>query len=318
MKLLHTFSLFIVSASFSLYAAGQPNPPTWPENVRVYPDNGANTAAIQFDADAAKGAALANGTGYALLFKPGEYSGLDIIMAQFGSIMGLGLSPGITDIDDVRALQSNNMDPCIGSLNDHWKSAENFTTTPTITPPGYPSTFQGMSWEVSQGCPMRSVVINGNLILSGKTTVLNTDKTDYIDGACTGAFLANCTVIPNDMLPKPKNLIFGGAQRQAFLRNVAFGSGSTEAGYGGGKWNQIFVGCGDIISFVRNRISTTTYLTQKCGNCPTTIEGNELTPVCLCTNSLCSPTPPERSPVIQRIKAHAIWLKTKIRAQTLL
>ncbi len=139
--------------------------------------------------------------GYALLFQPGTYAGISVPVGYYTQVMGLGLTPNDTSINEVISadLHGNT------SLDDFWRSAENFST---------PS---AMVWAVSQASPLRNLHIGGVLVLS-----LGGDH------YASGGFLANTQVDQG---------ITSKGQQQWLTRNTSMG-----AWYDPGVWNMVFVG----------------------------------------------------------------------------
>ncbi len=135
MQLLITFFLFLLN--LPLFAG--PVPPalpagsgSWGDYVYIY------TQATQgtLDADAAEvynsnKQLIPNGTylnqGYAFLLAPGTYTNKQIKLGYYTSIMGLSTRSSSTIIDHVDCIEESSTF-CVGSLNNFWRSAENFLT----------------------------------------------------------------------------------------------------------------------------------------------------------------------------------------------
>lgn len=100
-----------------------------------------------------------------------------------------------------------------GALANFWRSAENFAITPQDN--------GVMTWAVSQACPLRRAVINGDLNLFQ----YNPPYTGA--GYASGGFMADVTV---------SGTIISGSQQQFFTRNSAMKEWKT------GVWNMVFVG----------------------------------------------------------------------------
>jgi hypothetical protein len=169
---------------------------------------------------------------YEVLFEPGTYgSAADPLVFQLGyytAVAGLGATPndvvlnGAVDVFN----QCSGSGPCDG-LNNFWRSLSNLTLNVHLpkTPPAYaPPTGEDAGcdnsndlWGVSQAAPMRSVIVNGALILQ-----------DYCNrGFVSGGFFAN-----NEL----NGFVGSFGQQQYFTRNSTIGTWSN------GVWNQVFLG----------------------------------------------------------------------------
>lgn len=142
---------------------------------------------------------------HALLFTRGDYGSLRIPVGFHTSVHGVGHLP--TDVvidsfyseDDARGRATGNF----------WRSVEGLTT----------STSDRVTYAASQACPLRRIVIGGDLWLSG-------------EGAphwSSGGFAADVTV---------HGILQTGTQQQFFFRNSAFGGVS----YSDMGWNFVFAG----------------------------------------------------------------------------
>ncbi len=310
-RLLH----FVCIISFlQIHGGGQPNPPIWPSNVKVYDPT--MIATIQSDMDAAyttngngsgqtwNGAPSTNGGAnptptnnvfpqaqwndngqfntnrYAFLFKPGNYTGLNVYVGYYTSVMGLGTDPTQTTIDYISCFMGNgNADTPIcpaglsghanlltGALNTFWRSLENFTTNPnTAGNVWWPTANPGMTWAVSQSCPIRKVKINGNLYLfqllahPGLPLPYN-----YSSASASGGFIADCVI---NGIDTSNSAVTMGSQQQFFVRNSNVTSAGSKPPFSNGVWNQVFVG-------------TIGAPASNCGNCP----GQTNSPKCPLTN----------------------------------
>ena len=125
--------------------------------------------------------------GYALLFKPGNYSTTNVEVGYYTQVAGLGLHPDDTTIGNVQVTHLRNNT----SLDTFWRSAENFKV------PG------NDVWAVSQASPMRNVDIAGTLVLA-------LGDNHY----ASGGFLGNVTVGTG---------ITSKGQQQWLTRNVTMG-----------------------------------------------------------------------------------------------
>ncbi|MFI7390541.1 coagulation factor 5/8 type domain-containing protein [Streptomyces tendae] len=96
------------------------------------------------------------GTGrYALLFKPGTYSGLNAQLGFYTSIAGLGLSPDDTTINGDVTVDAGWFEG--NATQNFWRSAENLALVPV----------SGTNrWAVSQAAPFRRMHVRGGLNLA--------------------------------------------------------------------------------------------------------------------------------------------------------
>ncbi|MEV6880399.1 coagulation factor 5/8 type domain-containing protein [Streptomyces sp. NPDC051135] len=96
------------------------------------------------------------GTGrYALLFKPGTYSGLNAQLGFYTSVAGLGLSPDDTTINGDVTVDAGWFDG--NATQNFWRSAENLALVPV----------SGTNrWAVSQAAPFRRMHVRGDLNLA--------------------------------------------------------------------------------------------------------------------------------------------------------
>ncbi|AXL92050.1 coagulation factor 5/8 type domain-containing protein [Streptomyces sp. CB09001] len=96
------------------------------------------------------------GTGrYALLFKPGTYSGLNAQLGFYTAIAGLGLSPDDTTINGDVTVDAGWFDG--NATQNFWRSAENLALVPV----------SGTNrWAVSQAAPFRRMHVRGGLNLA--------------------------------------------------------------------------------------------------------------------------------------------------------
>jgi hypothetical protein len=225
---------------FFSFVFGEPNPPHWPGNVyvfepgssatqgvvnRIFAENGGHTPAFngQF-----------SNSRYALLFKPGTHNVM-VNVGFYTSVIGLGNSPTDTTIGTIK-VENGDFEYTGGALDNFWRSVENFATGNTL-------------WAVSQACPMRRVVIRGNL-----------DLFQYNSGCCagyaSGGYLADSEVT---------GTVTSGSQQQWFTRNSKVGR------WNGGVWNMVFVGvngapgshCGDTGGNPYTTIAQTPVIAEK-------------------------------------------------------
>lgn len=169
---------------------------------------------------------------YAVFFQPGTYGSTEnplvFQLGYYTAVAGLGATPkdvvvnGAVDVFN----QCDGSGPCDG-LNNFWRSLSNLTLNVHLpkSPPVYaPPTGEDPGcnnsndlFGVSQAAPMRSVIVNGALILQ-----------DYCNrGFVSGGFFAN------DEL---NGFVGSFGQQQYFTRNSNIGTWSN------GVWNQVFLG----------------------------------------------------------------------------
>jgi hypothetical protein len=225
------FFLIGICSTLSL-AALQPNPPNWPISdistggVFVFDPEDTTAQATINQIYAINGGYIDNGQfsskRYALLFKPGEYANLTVPVGYYTSIIGLGKEPSDTKLFEV-VCQQGNPDPRIGALNTFWRSAENFSMTPTKSYWGNGPIC--MLWAASQATALRRVHLtgaNGNLVLYQYVAP------HHFAGFSSGGFMADCTI---------NGMVMSGSQQQWFTRN------SDMAQWKDGVWNIVFLGC---------------------------------------------------------------------------
>ncbi|CAE7275174.1 unnamed protein product [Symbiodinium necroappetens] len=142
----------------------EPNPPSWPSSVYIFgPEDAVNGSDLT-----ARIAALLSElnnvtTGHyssdrkALLFKPGTYE-TDIEVGYYVQVLGLGERPEDVQFTSAWGVHSKPMGaiPDPGSLDNFWRSAENF----------HHASPWGMLWAVSQASPIRRIRVDKNLTLS--------------------------------------------------------------------------------------------------------------------------------------------------------
>ncbi len=146
------------------------------------------------------------GTGrYALLFKPGTYSGLNAQIGFYTSIAGLGLSPDDTQINGDVTVDAGWFDG--NATQNFWRSAENLALTPV----------NGTNrWAVSQAAPFRRMHIKGSLNLA---------PDGY--GWASGGYIADSR-IDGEVGPY--------SQQQWYTRDSSVG------GWTNAVWNMVFSG----------------------------------------------------------------------------
>jgi hypothetical protein len=169
---------------------------------------------------------------YAVFFEPGTYgsaqSPLVFQLGYYTQVAGLGATPagvvinGAVDVFN----QCDGSGPCDG-LNNFWRSLSNLTLNVTLpsTPPAYaPNNGEDAGCKnsndlfgASQASPVRSVIVNGALILQ-----------DYCNrGFVSGGFFANSEL---------NGFVGNFGQQQYFTRNSTVGQWSNYV------WNQVFLG----------------------------------------------------------------------------
>jgi hypothetical protein len=226
----------LVALAFALAGPGSAAaaPPAFGPNVVVFTPSMAQSQ-IQTTLDAISMQQVSNQFGsqrYAVLFEPGTYgsaqSPLVFQLGYYTQVAGLGATPsgvvinGAVDVFN----QCDGSGACDG-LTNFWRSLSNLTLNVTLpsTPPSYaPNNGEDAGCKnsndlfgVSQASPVRSVIVNGALILQ-----------DYCNrGFVSGGFFAN------DEL---NGFVGNFGQQQYFTRNSNIGQWSNAV------WNQVFLG----------------------------------------------------------------------------
>ncbi len=226
----------LVALAFALAGPGSAAaaPPAFGPNVVVFTPSTPQSQ-IQATLDAISGQQVSNQFGlqrYAVLFEPGVYgsaqSPLVFQLGYYTQVTGLGATPsgvvinGAVDVFN----QCDSSGTCDG-LTNFWRSLSNLTLNVTLpgTPPAYaPENGEDDGcknsndlFAVSQASPVRSVIVNGALILQ-----------DYCNrGFVSGGFFAN------DEL---NGFVGNFGQQQYFTRNSNVGQWSNAV------WNQVFLG----------------------------------------------------------------------------
>ncbi len=145
---------------------------------------------------------------FALLFKPGQYTNLDIPLGYYTHAIGLGQSPD--DATIIGQLYSDGVLVNENATVNFWRGAENLGIVPT-------NSGNYVIWAVSQGTSFRRMHVHGEV-----------DLANHTDGNfASGGFLADSKV---------DTTISSIAQQQWLSRNDVFGNWS------GGVWNMVFVG----------------------------------------------------------------------------
>ena len=195
----------------------EPNPPVWPKGVHIYgPEDALDR---NLTAEIAELLTDLNNvtTGHysservALLFKPGTYD-VEVEVGYYVQVLGLGRHPKEVAFTSRRGVYSPPMgaSPDPGSLDNFWRSAENF----------HQQSSEGMLWAVSQACPLRRVHIDRNLSLFAPKAW------------ASGGYLADVHVEGYTRL---------GGQQQWIMRNSNIST--PDANILGGQWNIVLVGC---------------------------------------------------------------------------
>jgi len=226
----------LVALAFALAGPGSAAaaPPAFGPNVVVVTPSMPQSQ-IQATLDAISTQQVSNQFGsqrYAVLFEPGTYgsaqSPLVFQLGYYTQVAGLGATPsgvvinGAVDVFN----QCDGSGPCDG-LNNFWRSLSNLTLNVKL--PGKAPAYAPENGEndgcknsndlfgVSQASPVRSVIVNGALILQ-----------DYCNrGFVSGGFFAN------DEL---NGFVGNFGQQQYFTRNSNIGQWSNAV------WNQVFLG----------------------------------------------------------------------------
>jgi len=152
---------------------------------------------------------------YACLFKPGQYTNLDVNLGYYMQVVGLGQMPdGVTITGNVHSegvLANNN------ATTTFWRSCENLAVVPTGTATSSLEAGNTMTWAVSQGTSLRRMHIKGNLNLA------NTNSSAW----SSGGFLADSAI---------DSKVNSKTQQQWLSRNDVWQTWS------GQNWDMVFVG----------------------------------------------------------------------------
>ncbi|GAA1894529.1 hypothetical protein GCM10009837_15660 [Streptomyces durmitorensis] len=142
---------------------------------------------------------------YALLFKPGTYSGLNAQIGFYTSIMGLGLTPDNTHINGDVTVDAGWFNG--NATQNFWRSAENLSLSPVSG---------ANRWAVSQAAPFRRMHVRGDLNLA---------PNGY--GWASGGYIADSRI---DGTVQPYS------QQQWYTRDSSIG------GWLNAVWNMVFSG----------------------------------------------------------------------------
>ena len=152
---------------------------------------------------------------YVYLFRPGQYSNLDVNLGYYTQVIGLGQMPDdvvITgNVHSVGALANDN------ATTTFWRSCENLAVVPTGTATSPLEAANTMTWAVSQDTWLRRMHVKGSLNLA------DTNSGAY----SSGGFLADSKV---------DSTVSSITQQQWLSRNDIWGKWS------GHNWNMVFVG----------------------------------------------------------------------------
>lgn len=187
-------------------ATGPSAPPNFGSNVIIF-DPSMSSSSIQSQINSVYSVQQNNQFGsqrYALVFKPGNYSGLDIPVGFYTQVLGLGASP-----DNVNISGNLHSDAFLSGNNatcNFWRGVENLS----ITPSG-----GTMQWAVAQATFLRRLHVRGSIRL------------DQNGGWSSGGWMSD------DLIDGTVN---SGTQQQWISRNTQWGSWS------GSNWNMVFVG----------------------------------------------------------------------------
>jgi hypothetical protein len=142
---------------------------------------------------------------YALLFKPGSYSGFNAQIGFYTSIAGLGRNPGDVQIHGDVTVDAGWFGG--NATQNFWRSAENLAIFPSA---GF------TRWAVSQAAPFRRMDIHGDLNLAPNGF-----------GWASGGYIADSRV---------SGTVGPYSQQQWFTRDSQIG------GWTNGVWNMVFSG----------------------------------------------------------------------------
>ncbi|MEU7914065.1 discoidin domain-containing protein [Microbispora bryophytorum] len=176
-------------------------------NVRVF-DPSMSSASIQSMIDTVFNQQESNQFGsqrYALLFKPGTYSGLNAQIGFYTSIAGLGQSPDNVTINGDITVDAGWFNG--NATQNFWRSAENLAVVPV----------NGTDrWAVAQAAPFRRIHVRGGLNLA---------PNGY--GWASGGYIADSKI---------DGTVGPYSQQQWFTRD------STIGGWTNAVWNMVFSG----------------------------------------------------------------------------
>ncbi|MFJ6198145.1 discoidin domain-containing protein [Micromonospora sp. NPDC092111] len=176
-------------------------------NVVVF-DPSMSSASIQSKLDQVFAAQETNQFGtqrYALLFKPGSYSGLNAQLGFYTSIAGLGQHPDDVQIHGDITVDAGWMGG--NATQNFWRSAENMSIYPV----------SGTDrWAVAQAAPFRRMDVHGGMTLASPNC-----------GWASGGYIADSRI---------SGTVSPCSQQQWYTRDSQVG------GWNGGVWNVVFSG----------------------------------------------------------------------------
>ncbi|MEV4118543.1 discoidin domain-containing protein [Micromonospora sp. NPDC049645] len=142
---------------------------------------------------------------YALLFKPGSYTGLNAQLGFYTSIAGLGQNPADVQINGDVTVDAGWM--AGNATQNFWRSAENMSITPV----------SGRDrWAVAQAAPFRRMDVHGGMTLASPNC-----------GWASGGYIADSRI---------SGTVSPCSQQQWYTRDSQVG------GWNGGVWNVVFSG----------------------------------------------------------------------------
>ena len=139
-------------------------------------------------------------------------------MGYYTQVAGLGSAPSDVTFTGSKGVHAEEQDYSIGgALSTFWRAAENFRTSATFKW----ATGTGMMWAVSQAAPVRSVIVDNDLVLFEYQPPISAA------GEASGGFMANVKVAGK---------VAPGSQQQWFTRDSTLGSVNA------GVWNMVYTG----------------------------------------------------------------------------
>eukprot|EP00466_Bigelowiella_natans_P009852 jgi/Bigna1/76518/fgenesh1_pg.41_\ len=215
----------ILLSGFPAHAGNEPNPPSFPDTVKIFSPK-TDPAKIQSainDAFAKNGGHNPSNNGqfsslrYAFMFLPGNYT-TDVPVGFYTQILGLGENPDDVVFSSENGVYSPEGDYGLaGALCSFWRSAENFASNAYAAW----TTGTGMLWAVSQAAPLRRVHVKNTLVLYQYEPPIPQA------GYSSGGYFADMLV---------DGAVTSGSQQQWFARS------SKIQQWKGGVWNMVFAG----------------------------------------------------------------------------